>query len=295
MIADRKNTVGGMKMARPGGPVVVSVINLKGGVGKSTISALLARYGYSQRNLDVLAIDIDPQANLSQGLMHRGYATFLAQQGASIVEVFHGYLPPARGSSSPQPLTAAAATQTIATTGGRSLELVPSRFDFSDNLLGAVRPNPRSLAQFLSQNFQHKDLIIIDCAPTESILTTAAYHASGHVLVPVRPEFFATIGFPLLQQSLTSFRNQNLAQHLTVAGVVINNAFYDGGNNGGPEKTRAMAEIEAEAAKNGWPIYGHEMYHSRGYPKMMRGDNSYPGDAQYFPWVADEFLNSVGL
>jgi chromosome partitioning protein len=282
-------------MARSGGPIVVCVINLKGGVGKSTISALLAWNGYVHRSLDVLAIDIDPQANLSQGLMHRGYANFLAQQGASIVEVFNGYLPPTHGASTPRPLIAKAATQTIATAGTRSLELIPSRFDFSDNLLGAVRPDARSLARFLSTNFQHKDLIIIDCAPTESILTTAAYHASGYLLVPVKPEFFATIGFPLLQQSLTNFRNQNRAHHLAVAGVVINNAFYHGGNDGGPEKARAMEEIRTEAAKNDWPIYKHEMYHSRGYPKIMRGDNRYPGNAQYFPWFANEFFTSLGL
>lgn len=282
-------------MARPGGPVTVCVINLKGGVGKSTISALLARRGYTDRSLDVLAIDIDPQANLSQGLMHRGYATFLAQQKPSIVEVFNGYMPPARGSSVPTPLTAATAVETIASTTGRSLELIPSRFDFSDNLLGAVRPDPRSLARFLSTNFHHKDLIIIDCAPTESILTTAAYHASGKVLVPVKPEFFATIGFPLLQQSLTNFRNQNRGHHIAVAGVVINNAFYDGGNDGGPEKARAMIEIRAECGKNSWSIYNNEMYHSRGYPKIMRGDNLYQGNAQYFPLFANEFLRSVGL
>ena len=54
-------------MARAGGPLTVCVINLKGGVGKSTISALLARRAYNSRGLDVLAIDLDPQANLSQG------------------------------------------------------------------------------------------------------------------------------------------------------------------------------------------------------------------------------------
>ena len=49
-------------------PLVVCVINLKGGVGKSTIAALLARRAYSQKGKNVLAIDIDPQANLSQAL-----------------------------------------------------------------------------------------------------------------------------------------------------------------------------------------------------------------------------------
>jgi len=188
-----------------------------------------------------------------------------------------------------------AAFEIIAETQTRSLQLIPSRFDFSDNLLGAVRPDPRMLARYLTSNFQHKDLIIIDCSPTESILTTAAYHASGAVLVPVKPEYFATIGFPLLRQSLDNFRNQNRGQTISVAGVVINNAFYDGGNNGGPEKERALREIRTESKKNGWQIYENEIPHSRGFPKMMRGDNSYRGNAQYFPTFADEFFRSVGL
>jgi len=282
-------------VARPNGPVTVCVINLKGGVGKSTISALLARRGFSNRGLDVLAIDIDPQANLSQGLMHRGYASFLTQQRPSIVEVFNGYIPPSKANPVPTPLTATTSFETIGSVGTRSLELIPSRFDFSDNLLGAVRPDPRSLARFLSANYHHKDLIIIDCAPTESVLTTAAYHASSSVLVPVKPEFFATIGFPLLQQSLNNFRNQNRAHSISVAGVVVNNAFYHGGNDGGPEKARAMLEIRSESARNGWPIYQNEMLNSRGYPKMMRGDNSYLGNAEMFGRFANEFFSSVGL
>jgi chromosome partitioning protein len=282
-------------MARPNGPVAVCVINLKGGVGKSTISALLARRGFTHRNLDVLAIDLDPQANLSQGLMHQGYTNFLKEKRPSIVEIFNGYTPPTSGISAPTALTAASGVETVAQAGGRSLDLIPSRFDFSDNLLGAVRPDPRTLARFLSANFQQKDLIIIDCAPTESILTTAAYHASGNVLVPVKPEYFATIGFPLLQQSLNNFKNQNRGHHISVCGVVINNAFYDGGNNGGPEKTRAMTEIRAEAAKNKWHIYKDEIPHSRGFPKIMRGDNSYPGNAEFFSIFANDFFSSVGL
>ena len=282
-------------MAQPGGPVTVCVINLKGGVGKSTISALLARRGYTSRSLDVLAIDLDPQANLSQGLMHRGYTDFINAGRPSIVELFNGYVPPNDSSSGPTPLIPNYGFETIAQTVGRSLQLIPSRFDFSDNLLGAVRPDPRILARYLSENFKHKDLILIDCSPTESILTTAAYHASGKILVPVKPEFFATVGFPLLRQSIDNFRNQNRAHQINVAGIVINNAFYDGGNNGGPEKTQAMMDIRREATQNKWTIYSKEILHSRGFPKIMRGDNSYSGNAQYFFTFADEFFRSVGL
>jgi chromosome partitioning protein len=223
------------------------------------------------------------------------YINFLNQKRPSIVEIFNGFLPPTSRSSTPTTLAAASAVETIAQVGAQSLQLIPSRFDFSDNLLGAVRPDPRTLARLLSTNFQHKDLIIIDCAPTESILTTAAYHATGKVLVPVKPEYFATIGFPLLQQSLRNFRTQNRGHHITVCGVVINNAFYDGGNNGGPEKARALTEIQPEASKNKWPIYNNEIPHSRGFPKIMRGDNSYSGNADLFPRFATEFFTSVGL
>lgn len=282
-------------MPRENGPVVVCVINLKGGVGKSTISALLARRAFAIKRLDVLAIDLDPQANLSQSLMHENYIDFLRSKRPSVVEIFSGYAPPSRASSGPTPLSRTAAVERIETVESKSLELIPSRFDFSDNLLGAVRPDPRNLARFISAGFQHKDLILIDCAPTESILTTAAYHASGHVLVPVKPEYFATIGFPLLKQSLNNFKNSNRGHSIDVCGIVINNAFYDGGNNGGPEKSRAMAEIQAEAARNSWDIYEEEIPHSRGFPKMMRGDNKYRGNATQFRRFANEFFGSVGL
>jgi chromosome partitioning protein len=202
---------------------------------------------------------------------------------------------PAAATAAAKPLLPNGTFEIIAKAQTRSLQLIPSRFDFSDNLLGAVRPDPKTLARYLTSNFQPKDLIVIDCSPTESILTTAAYHASGMVLVPVKPEYFATIGFPLLQQSVDNFRNQNRGQTISVAGVVVNNAFYDGGNNGGPEKERAMREIKAESKKNGWPIYSHEIYHSRGFPKIMRGDYSYSGNAQYFVIFANEFFRSIGI
>jgi chromosome partitioning protein len=284
-------------MARANGPVSVCLINLKGGVGKSTICALLSRRAYTRRSLDVLAIDLDPQANLSQALMHNDYNTFLNQLRPSIVEIFSGYRPPTSRTASPRPLSRIDGVETIGQTQdqSRSLQLIPSRFDFSDNLIGAVRPDPRVLARFLSENFQHKDFIIIDCAPTESILTIAAYHSSGLVLVPVKPEYFSTIGFPLLRESLENFKNHNRGHHISVCGVVINNAFYHGGNDGGPEKARAIDEIKAEAKKNGWMIYDNEIPHSRGFPKKMRGDDTYSGNAAIFHKFADEFFNSIGL
>ena len=76
------------------GPTCISVINMKGGVGKTTIAALLARYASIYLDLKVLAIDLDPQANLSQAFMREGYRKFLNEGWPSIVELFRGHMPP---------------------------------------------------------------------------------------------------------------------------------------------------------------------------------------------------------
>jgi len=274
------------------GPVCISVINMKGGVGKTTVVALLGRYA-AYEDLRVLAVDLDPQANLSQAYMGQAYKRFLDSEEPSIVEVFDGYRPPTRNIESPSRLNPLEAVRDVYVDG--TLSYIPSRFDFSDNLLRAAKPDPQVLARFIADNFQDRDLVLIDCPPTESVFTRAAYHASRYVLVPVRPEYFATVGFPLLAKSLDSFRTENPSHRIEVIGVVINNGFYHGGDDGGPEKRRAMLEIYEEANKNGWHIFKEEILHSRGFPKRMRGDWNHGGNAWRFFLFADEFLDRLGL
>ena len=274
------------------GPVCVSVINLKGGVGKTTVVALLGRRA-AYKKLRVLVVDLDPQANLSQAYMGNAYRGFLANEEPSIVEVFDGYRPPSRRRESTTPLKPEDTVRDVYTDG--TLAYIPSRFDFSDNLVRAVKPDPKVLAHFIADQFQDKDLILIDCPPTESVFTRAAYHASRYVLVPVRPEYFATVGFPLLAKSLDSFRTENPAHRIEVIGVVINNGFYDGGNDGGPEKRRAMPEISVEAKKNGWHVFKNQIPHSRGFPKLMRGDRAHGGNSWQFVHFSQEFFNRLDL
>ena len=139
-----------------------------------------------------MAIDLDPQANLSQALMREGYKEFLEDGEPSIVEIFRGYRPPSKSAGAPGSLHAADVVHRV---GSSNLSLIPSRFDFEESLVESLPTDPRTLARFVSESFSDLDLILIDCAPTESVLTRAAYGASRYVLVPVRPEYFATIGF----------------------------------------------------------------------------------------------------
>ncbi len=280
-------------MATERGPVCVSVINMKGGVGKTTITALLGRYA-ARKSQRVLAVDLDPQANLSQAYMGDAYARFLKSEQPSIVEIFNGYRPPTGKRKSPAPLDPADTVQK--TQPKKTLSYIPSRFDFSDNLVRALKPDPKVLARYITEHFQEKDIVLIDCPPTESVFTRAAYHASRYVLIPVRPEYFATIGFPMLAKSLNTFQSENPSHRIEIIGIVINNGFYDGGNDGGPEKQHAMSEIIKEANKNDWHIFQKEIPHSRGFPKLMRGDRSSSlGNADQFDLFAQEFFELLEM
>ena len=277
-------------------PIVVSIINLKGGVGKTTVVALLARYA-ARMNLNVLAIDLDPQANLSQALMtENDYKQFMENGEPSVVELFNGYLPPSPERSAPAPLQ-----NVLRKVGSRwkkkeNFHLIPSRFDFSDNLISSVRVDERVLARYIANEMGDKDLILIDCAPTESVLTNTAYHASRYVLVPVRTEFFSTIGFPLLRESLEKFNLNNPTHAIDVCGVLINNTRTSGSNRG-PHHQDALSDIYGEANEYGWPIMKNQMFHSDGYPKLMKEEfpshirNAGPESRK----IANEFLEMMDL
>lgn len=283
------------KKAKTKGPVCISVINMKGGVGKTTVAALLGRYASIDLDLDVLAVDLDPQANLSQAFMGDAYEQFIADKSPSVVELFNGFRPPSSAKPAPTPIELDEVIVRDTPLGG-GLQLIPSRFDFSDQLIRALRPDEHVLANVIAAHYQDMDVVIIDCPPTESILTRVSYQASRYLLVPVRPEYFATIGFQLLGDSLADFKSSNRGHTIEVSGVVINNSSYHySGNRGGPERRRSIAQIKSEAKKNDWHVFKRQIPFSRGFPKIMRGDFLHQGDAALFPHFAREFFNHIGL
>ena len=122
-------------------PTVVSILNLKGGVGKTTVTALLARFA-AQRFLDVLAVDMDPQANLSQALMtEQDYRRFMDKKEPSIVELFNGFAPATENKPGPSPLQPLDVLKTVdfgrINLSGIDLDL--SKFDVKDDT-ACVKP-----------------------------------------------------------------------------------------------------------------------------------------------------------
>lgn len=279
----------------------VSLINMKGGVGKTTLAFNLAWYCTSKAKMRVLAVDLDPQANLSQYFMGaKKYLGYLRDGKGSIVEIFE------------DPTTLQQPEKVIHVISEiREISLVPSERDSGSSRLLHLVPsklelsrtmrNPSGkeevLSQFLETVGYSYDLIIIDCAPTESMLTTAAYLSSRYIIVPVKPEFLATIGLPFLERSLRDFR-QIYSKQIAIAGIIFN----DKKRQPSPEEKTACEEVEKTASEYRWFVFENEVYRSDSFPggsrastPVFRTRKAHKTTKTGFNKVAGEFLKSVGL
>ncbi|WP_272670962.1 ParA family protein [Providencia sp. PROV147] len=280
--------------------VVTSMINMKGGVGKTTLTFNLAWYSAWKKNLRVLAIDLDPQANLSQYFMGaENYLDFLNNKNKTIVEIFEQYSSPNISTGSPSIINPSDVIYNLEKwSDGSCIDLVASRLELSWTLKNPTEKS-QLLPQFISKIANDYDLILIDCAPTESILTTAAYKSSRYVFVPVKPEFLATIGLPLLARSIKEFKLMHPQQSLDIGGIIFNDAKRTGASN---EHINSVNDVKTLSTQYKWPVLLNKAYHSDSYPAGSRtGEPIFrtPYARDYvqneFYDIANEFLKKVGL
>ncbi len=280
--------------------VCVSMINMKGGVGKTTLSFNIAWYAAYKEGLKVLLVDLDPQANASQYLMGaEAYKQYLNSNRPTVFNIFEQFTPASFGTSSPTPLVNSSVIYPVKTwDDGSLIHLIPSRLELSWSLKNPTNKD-HLLARFLSDIQQDYDLILIDCAPTESILTSAAYRASKYVVVPVKPEFLAAIGLPLLVRSLELFKQSYGDQEIEMAGIFFNDADPSLAYT---EHNKSRAEVQNYAKELGWYVFDNEVRHSNSYPRGARSkqpifltDYARSNVIEEFSTFGKEFLEKVGL
>lgn len=277
----------------------VSLINMKGGVGKSTLAVNLAWQftGLKKWNKRVLVIDLDPQFNASQYLIGvQKYQQILSNQIPTVWDVFEQMTrTPSKTSKQLNPKSVL--YNVVSFPDGSRIDLIPSRLELAYSLRNPSQKEGL-LAQLVSKIEDDYDLILLDCAPTESVLTTAAYLTSNFILVPVKPEYLSTIGLPLLVRSIDEFKAAPYGNNnLQLAGIVFNHA-----SNYSPEEKISKTEVRRMAAKNKWYVFKSEVSYSRSYPKGAREGEpifrtSYARWKQAFRFAAfaDEFAGRIGL
>jgi chromosome partitioning protein len=277
--------------------VVVAVVNMKGGVGKSTITANLGWHSAYKRDKRVLLVDLDPQFNLSQyALGVERYQRLIENHEPTIFEVFE------QTSSSPLYRDEHADLQKAicsvkAWTDGSRLDLVPSRLDLAWTVKNSSYGKAEHLANFLNGLRKSYDLILVDCPPTQSMLTDAAYQSSDYVLIPVKPEFLSTIGLPLLAKSLDDFKIRNRQSRIEIAGILFN-----GMSEGKPEHRKSKSDVIRLAKQHKWYVFENEISYSDSYPKGSREGKpifltgyARANKVNEFEALADEFSQRIGL
>lgn len=186
----------------------IALLNMKGGVGKTTLAVNLAWHSYRHKKRRVLLIDLDPQFNASQYLMDfEQYKTHLKEKG-SIADLLIDQ--PALGlgkkTKSVIPVANRIARMEVSKSG-HYLDFLPSQLALAHVVKNPAQMDFR-LEKILEQIRSHYDYIFIDCAPTDSVLTTMALTASNFILIPIRPDRFSILGYANLVDTIKSFKEK---------------------------------------------------------------------------------------
>ena len=253
---------------------IISIINQKGGVGKTTTVINLAA-GLTQQNKKILVIDLDPQGNATTGL---GLSNM-----ENSTDTIYGVLNGTREIS-----------DVIKKTQFENLDLVTSNVDLSGLELETADDSNRAfilklkLASYLNNSRGSYDYILIDCPPSLSLLTVMALVSSHSLVVPLQTEFFALEGLTQLMKTIERIK-VSLNPELKIRGILL--TMYD-------KRNKLSSQVEKEARN-----YFNEKVYTTVIPRNVRlseapshgmpvliYDKSCPGSRSYFNFT-DEFIN----
>ena len=264
------------------------IINMKGGVGKTTVAANLG-WEAAERGLKCLVVDLDPQFNASVYLMGaRDYERHIRDGGLTVFDIFEEHTP-LRDPSRPRP-TRDNVVRSVEKYENGCIDVIPSQLEFAMTLKNPVG-KAHLLSTFLSQHASDYDLTIVDPPPTDSMATEAAYLATNYILVPVRPEFLSSIGFPLLGRSVRLFREQYPTRSLDVLGIFLSNV---NATRGRREYEETKAAARSFARSQDWRFLENEIRFSESYPKGSRLRTPIRNTANAKGDVREEFSDFAG-
>jgi len=253
---------------------IISVINQKGGVGKTTTVINLAA-GLSSQGKKILVIDLDPQGNATTGLGLNN----LENSNETIYGVLNG-----------TKLISAA----IKKTQFKNLDIITSNVDLSGLEVETAGDSKRAfilkdkLTAYLNDSTDNYDYILIDCPPSLSLLTVMALVSSNSLIVPLQTEFFALEGLTQLVKTIDRIK-VSLNPDLQIRGILL--TMYD-------KRNKLSSQVEKEARD-----YFNEKVYTTVIPRNVRlseapshgmpvliYDKTCVGSKSYFSFT-DEFIN----
>ena len=201
---------------------VISLINMKGGVGKTTLSVNICDCLARRDGKKVLLVDIDPQFNATQCLMSPDeYFNHLKKHRDTILNIFERPRRQVVSTVDGIKETKSKKLNKIKTVKIKdNFFLLPGNLELYRIEMGSGEGRENRLNVFLQGIKDEFDIVIIDTPPTPSIWMTSALLASDYYLIPVKPDPISFTGLDLLQ-SIIDYKKENLTLNIECAGVVL--------------------------------------------------------------------------
>lgn len=183
---------------------IISIVNQKGGVGKTTTTHNLGIALSKELNKKVLLVDLDPQASLTiaLGFDLTDYNTEINNITKILVQ---------------KPKDVDKSIYEIQD----NLHLIPSGIELAsiEMSLQSMKVREKILYRALEQVKDYYDYILIDCPPQLSILTINGLSASDYVIIPVKTDFLAYKGLELLLDTVSDIK-EYINDELQIIGVI---------------------------------------------------------------------------
>lgn len=205
---------------------VISVLNMKGGVGKTTLSVNLAYILANFHNKKVLIVDIDPQFNATQYLVSQENIIQHFDTKKTILDIIMpqkeekiDLVKKKKKAAPKKPQLSDYIINISSKANGARLDIVPSTVNLIE-IENSPRGAEHHLKQFLKKYCKLYDIVIIDCPPTIGIHTLSAFLASAYYLIPLKPDYLSSLGLSLLEKALEKYRKAD-GHKLKSLGVVF--------------------------------------------------------------------------
>jgi len=205
---------------------VISTINLKGGVAKTTTSVALAEVFSAQMRKKVLIIDLDPQTNATIMLLGEDKWLELNTKGHTLAQLFKDAMNPDLKKFN---LDATLQKRVGDVQEANSIDLLPSSLDLidvQDQLASApsgkfFAVNPvEILWRAIKSKLDDYDIVIVDCPPNLGIVTLNGLRLSEAYIIPTIPDHLSTYGIPQIVTRIGDFALA-LGEEIEPLGIVI--------------------------------------------------------------------------
>jgi chromosome partitioning protein len=206
---------------------VISIINLKGGVAKTTSAVAIAEMLAQQHRKHVLLIDLDPQTNATLALIPEEQWTELDQEGKTVAQLFEDRI---KSEQPPKFKIEQAIVKNVSTinNGIARLDLLASSIrliDLQDKIpfiamAGNYKNNPLEILRVaLLPVMERYDYIIIDCPPSLGTITKNGLRISTGYIIPTIPDIVSTWGIYQIVDNIKSF-GDDIGKEIPALGIV---------------------------------------------------------------------------